>query len=50
MKNDSPVFAGWLKQHWTQNFLSLTQKTKICNIMVPSFSPDFCDLYIVIGG
>ena len=27
-KNDSLIFTGWLQQHWKQNFMSLTQKTK----------------------
>ena len=36
-KNDLLIFIGSLKQHWTQNFMSLTKKTKICNIMAHSF-------------
>jgi CO dehydrogenase/acetyl-CoA synthase epsilon subunit len=37
VKNDSLIFTGSLKQHWSQIFMSLTQKTKVYYIMVPSF-------------
>ena len=37
IKIDLFIFRGSPKQYWSQNFVYLTQKTKICYIMIPLF-------------